>query len=715
MGGVSVAAVDTIVPARPRPAVRRQTDPDVRRFTYAALGGVLVGLVPFLWTLWYLWSGTVDPLRTPGGATNLYDLQAEALMHGHLWVGSGLLGIEAFKHGGQEYTYFGVLPSLLRIPILEVAPSLLGRLTAPSMLSAWVLVALFSSLLVWRVRRVVLGSAVLGRAEAASYGVLLATITGGSVLVFLAATPWVYNEDLAWSVALTIASLFALLGVLERPSLGRVAAAGVLVLGANLTRLTTGWGCALGAVLVAGWFALGRGGAEKRRWALPMLGVGLVALGAGCAINFVKFGTLLGLPMAAQTWTHHNLHRRLMLAANGGRYYNVSFLPTTVWAYFRPTGLRFESFFPFVTLPAAPLRAFNGAFFDVIARTPSFPATTPLLFLLGCWAAVLALGRRVTTALKWARIILLAAAVAPCITLVWGYIDPRYLADFLPLFAVGAMVALVDLWRRFASRPARVRTLGLGAVVVLGAFSMAANVGMAITPTQVWNTTQAQRYVSLQKSISDVTGHPLASDVVRGRTLPYWGPAGQLFVAGDCTALYVSNGEDYSVVPEEQAQHWTWVPVEYGPGVVHTFDVTVRQPDQAIGQTIDLVSTGRATVQLQVLGPRIFRFWLTDPLLPSNPDALTLRASIEQVVRGQTYRFSVVTDQVRHIAEVFPQGSDTPVMVGLLASTGAVTVHSGQATAPGASSAVTVVNRTGAAPAALCHSLLSETIAAPRR
>jgi len=81
------------------------------------------------------------------------------------------------------------------------------------------------------------------------------------------------------------------------------------------------------------------------------------------------------------------------------------------------------------------------------------------------------------------------------------------------------MVALVDLWRRFASRPARVRTLGLGAVVVLGAFSMAANVGMAITPTQVWNTTQAQRYVSLQKSISDVTGHPLASDVVRGRTL----------------------------------------------------------------------------------------------------------------------------------------------------------------------------------------------------
>ena len=544
----------------------------------------------------------------------------------------------------------------------------------------------------------------------------MATVTGGSILIFLAATPWVYNEDLAWSVALTIGSLFALLGVLERPSVGRVAAAGTLILLANLTRLTTGWGCVLGALLVGAWFASGRGGADKKRWALPMFGGGIVALGVGCAINWVKFGTLLGLPMASQVWTHQNLHRRLMLAANGGRYYNISFLPTTLWAYFRPTGLRLQSFFPFVALPAAPLRPFDGAFFDVIARTPSFSATTPLLFLLGCWAVILVFRRRITTQLKWTRMLLLAAAVGPCISLVWGYIDPRYLADFLPFFVVGSIVALVDLWRRWGRRPPRVRRVGLAAVVVLGAFSVAANVGIAITPTAVWDPGQVQRFVSAQQAISDITGHTLTSDVVHGQTLPYWGPAGQLFVAGDCAGLYVSDGENYSIIPEQQKQHWTWVPVELGAGVVHTLDVTVHQPDQLVGQSIPLLSTGKATVVMQADGPRSFRFWLTDPLLSTTvKDPLTLGASKIRLVPNHTYAFSIVTDQERHIVEVFAGGGDSPIMEGTLASTGAVKVYAGPLSAVGKTSAISVVDRTGAAPAMpLCRSLLQESVAAHR-
>ena len=72
--------------------------------------------------------------------------------------------------------------------------------------------------MLWRLRILMRGDAVVGRAEAASYGALMATIMGGSVILFLAATPFVYNEDFAWSIPLTLGSLFALLGVLERPS-----------------------------------------------------------------------------------------------------------------------------------------------------------------------------------------------------------------------------------------------------------------------------------------------------------------------------------------------------------------------------------------------------------------------------------------------------------------------------------------------------------------
>ena len=73
---------------------------------------------------------------------------------------------------------------------------------APSILLAWMVICFFSTLLIWRVRVLLRGPAPLGRAEATSLGVLLATITGGSVVVFLGATPWVYHEDLMWSIAL---------------------------------------------------------------------------------------------------------------------------------------------------------------------------------------------------------------------------------------------------------------------------------------------------------------------------------------------------------------------------------------------------------------------------------------------------------------------------------------------------------------------------------
>ena len=68
----------------------------------------------------------------------------------------------------------------------------------------------------------------------------MAAIMGGSVIIFLGATPFIYNEDFAWSVPLTVGSLFAMIGVMQRPSWGRIAASFLLVLCANLDRTPTG-------------------------------------------------------------------------------------------------------------------------------------------------------------------------------------------------------------------------------------------------------------------------------------------------------------------------------------------------------------------------------------------------------------------------------------------------------------------------------------------
>ncbi len=92
-------------------------------------------------------------------------------------------------------------------------------------------------------------------------------------------------------------------------------------------------------------------------------------------------------------------------------------------------------------------------------------------------------------------------------------------------------------------------------------------------------TTQVLNYVQAQKTMSDLTGHPLESQVVRGRLAPAWGPAGQLYVIGDCNGLYISNGENYSTVPSEQYERTTWMTVELGQPFQHTFRVTVQGSD----------------------------------------------------------------------------------------------------------------------------------------
>ncbi len=180
----------------------------VGRFTIAVTVGGLVVAIPYLWLLTDLWNKSPTLFRTVianHSLSNFYDLQARAIFQGHLYVPKGSLGQEAWIHGGRQYTYFGLFPSILRMPVLLFTHSLDGRLTAPSMLLAWLVTGLFSSLLLWRVRVLVRGPVSIGWGEAATYGLLVATILGGSVLMNLAASPWVYSEDIAWSVALSVA------------------------------------------------------------------------------------------------------------------------------------------------------------------------------------------------------------------------------------------------------------------------------------------------------------------------------------------------------------------------------------------------------------------------------------------------------------------------------------------------------------------------------
>src|SRR6202044_374031 len=120
-----------------------------RRFVWASVVATAVSAVPMVWIFWNL-PQTAGAASGPIHENNYYDLQTRAMFHGHLWLANGSLGIEAFVHGGHQYTYFGLFPSILRMPVLAFTHSMDGRLTAPSLLLAWLVTGLFSSLLLWR-------------------------------------------------------------------------------------------------------------------------------------------------------------------------------------------------------------------------------------------------------------------------------------------------------------------------------------------------------------------------------------------------------------------------------------------------------------------------------------------------------------------------------------------------------------------------------------
>ena len=583
---------------------------DSKRFTWAVLIGIGVVTVPYLWTLWDLWSGGLDPLRSVA-PSNFYDIQARALFHGHLYIPNGSIGIEAFVFKGHSYTYFGLFPALLRMPILLVTSSLDARLTAPSLLLAWIVTGLFTSLLIWRTRHLVRGPVPLGWGEAACYGVLAASVTGGSVLLWLASSPSVYNEDMAWSVALTTGVLFALLGVLEGPSRRRVLLLGCLVLATNLDRPSTGYACALGALLVAGWLALARRRPTDRRFAVSTALAGLVPLVVAAAISWAKYRAPIGgYPLQDQVWTQVNAHRRYFLAVNGGTPFGLHFLPSTLVAYFQPAGLHLTSTFPFITLPAHYPLAVGKVVLEQTQPTASIVASMPLLFLLSCWGVVAAFRPRGSGAISLTRIPLVAGAAGGAGIFLFGFIFDRYSADLLPFLILASAVGLVDICHRIGGRRRLVVTAAASLLIVFALFGVAANLGIAASPVPQWTSAQAKNYLTAQRSL---TPGSQSASVIHSGSLPYWAPANQLYAAPGCTGLYLSTGYAFWDSPGQQIMHWTWIPVEQSRAVNTTVGLTFHVPPQSVRTAIPLLRYGSSTLVAEPTGGGLFDIRIENP------------------------------------------------------------------------------------------------------
>ncbi len=227
----------------------------------------------------------------------------------------------------------------------------------------------------------------------------------------------------------------------------------------------------------------------------------------------------------------------------------------------------------------------------------------------------------------------------------------------------------------------------------VGLFGVWANVGAALTPTALWTSTQATNFVTAQRSLGGAPG------VQRGRSLPYWAPAGTLYAVGDCSGLYLSTGFSFTTVPGQQLQHDTWIPVEQGAGINHVIEVEFSRPVIRTDAPVPLLRFSKATLYAVPVGDGVIRLEVRGAGAPSVswPPASSDPVSVSP---HTAYRITVMTDPNLQSIVVGGLG----VGVGhYLAGTGPAVVAATNGT--GGIASVTEL-RSPPAPTTLCRSLI---------
>jgi hypothetical protein len=154
-----------------------------------------------------------------GGREHYYTAAAIALLHGRLYVPHTFIGSECFKVHGHCYGYFGITPSLLRLPAVVIAGNsatnsnafeaafyILGFLTIAA--AFW-----------WLARQLVEWWAPALRPNRARAVGFLGSVSGlgAAPLIFLVGRPLVYEEAILWGVAFAAVALAASVSVFRRP------------------------------------------------------------------------------------------------------------------------------------------------------------------------------------------------------------------------------------------------------------------------------------------------------------------------------------------------------------------------------------------------------------------------------------------------------------------------------------------------------------------
>lgn len=461
--------IRTTPPAPQRHPLPRDYRPPNRTWS-GRLGRHLHFLLPSLGVLlafcWFLTFGTWQLLEAEAPpayfADRFYDAQALSLLEGRLDVPPEAIDFEAFVHDGKYYGYFGLVPALLRVPLLAAFPALAGRLNRPIMLLACA-VNLFVT---YRLQRRVRYLAGLQQPPTVAERVLVAlfvVLVGlGTTNLFLGSCAYVYHEAIMLGGTFGLLFLDSFLGYVFNRRWQQLLAACGWACCCFATRASVGVGplavlsvlAVFGPVLALhrglGAAALDRmalkGLAQRGRYAgHPWLAGAAVAVAVGSyfGVNYAKFGTWSGMPLEQYAAFRHF---GLMGYYDNieGKAFHLSNFRAGLCNYFGPTKVRLDARFPWVYMTGE-VTTFPETKIGLESQWASLPASSAALLLLSVLGLGVALLARAQARERCLRLPLLGAlAGGVAILFMTNYIE-RYLHDWYPFLVLAGLTGFYKL------------------------------------------------------------------------------------------------------------------------------------------------------------------------------------------------------------------------------------------------------------------------------
>jgi hypothetical protein len=465
---------------------------------------IALGLVAGAWFVSY---GDLRLLsEKPVRLSSFYDAQADSMLRGSFRVPCWAIGTEAFIVQGRCYGYFGITPSLLRMPVNLAWPERRGRWAPLSMLAASALFLAMAWSAARSVRRHLFPDCPDDHAYRGSAALFLLALGLGSTNIFLLSRPVLYHEACIWSVAFALASVVCSYEYWRsgRPAwLWGAAAAGALALHARPV-------AGAGALIACGLAPILRLPAARRltgREPLPgaaaarhgLLGAALVALAFGSffAVSYAKFGVFEPMPVK-----YNKQYRAKRLARLGGGVLHLSNVGWNLANYFGSAGIapRFTGGRVGAGTVARMKRAHPRARIDIAEPYMSIPvAMTALLGLAalgtaGClWGSPLARGL---------GLLLLCTLLGPVVMLLHAGVSYRYFHEYLLWFGIAGAAGVAQFRQRLAGRPGWKAWLAHSVLALLVAINVALNLEFALL-YQINNTNVGARVPAVNERVEE--------------------------------------------------------------------------------------------------------------------------------------------------------------------------------------------------------------------